>query len=305
MTEAATAARALCAEAARERGEEVAATASRIDHWVLVEYAGLWPYRPLDAAPFAGRLGERLAEQLAAVPRTRLLLVKKPGRAREERIRVLLARTPERGVEVTQVELGAYSDLLELDLASAFAGRLPGEPVGHPLFLVCTHGKRDRCCARFGQPVCEALHRHAPSSWLWQASHVGGDRFAGNVVTLPEGFYFGGVASDDVPRLLEDYREGRLSLDVFRGRCAYPFPVQAAEAAVRRERGLSGFWDIRFSAAERTGADAWRVRVEAEVAGAVYEVEVERTYGPPTFLTCSATRPSQPQRYAARSVVPV
>ena len=170
---------------------------------------------------------------------------------------------------------------------------------------MCTHGKRDRCCARFGQPVCEALHEHAPSTWLWQASHVGGDRFAGNVVTLPEGFYFGGVGPDDVQRLLAGYREGRLDLDLFRGRCAYPFPVQAAEAAVRRELGLEGFWDLRFRGAERTSADAWRVRLQTDLAGAVYEAEVERTYGDPTFLTCNAARPNRPQRYAARSVVAV
>lgn len=298
----ASVARPLCADTSRAAGEDMTATASRVEAWVLVEYGGLWPYRPLDAAPFAGRLRDQLARRLDALPRSRLLLVKKPGRRRDERIRVVLARTPERGAVATELELGAYSELLDLDLARAFAGPLPGRRLTHPLLLVCTHGKRDRCCARYGQPVCEALHDREPRSWLWQASHVGGDRFAANVVSLPEGFYFGRVGSDDVARLLTAYREGRLPLDLFRGRAAYPFPVQAAEAAVRLATGLDGFWDLRFLGVARLGPDAWRVRLSGEVSGAVHEVEVAREDGEPAYLTCGAEHEAPARRFVARSV---
>ena len=36
---------------------------------------------------------------------------------------------------------------------------------------------------------------------MWQSSHIGGDRFAGNVVFLPEGLYYGRVepAEADLP----------------------------------------------------------------------------------------------------------
>lgn len=302
MSEPAPGARPLCADTSLAAAEDLAGTASRVEAWILVEYGGLWPYEPLDAAPFAGRVRQRLEEQLAAIPRSHLLLVKKPGRGREQRIRVVLARTPERGAAATELELGAYSELLELDLGAAFAGELPGRRLAHPLLLVCTHGKRDRCCARYGQPVCEALHEGAPRPWLWQASHVGGDRFAGNLVTLPEGFYFGRVTREDVPGLLAAYREGRLPLELFRGRSAYPFPVQAAEIAVRRATGLDGFWDLRFRGAERVDEHVLRIRLDGETAGAVHEVEVAREHGEPTYLTCSAGREMPPRRFVARSV---
>lgn len=302
MSEPALSARPLCAELARTAAEDMAATASRIDAWVLVEYAGLWPYQPLDAAPFGGRLRRWLEEQLAQIPRSRLLLVKKPGRRREERIRVVLARTPERGGVASELELGSYSELLDLDLVRAFTDGLPGDRLTHPLLLVCTHGKRDRCCARYGQPVCEALHDGAPRSWLWQATHVGGDRFAGNVVTLPEGFYFGRVGRGDTSRLLASYREGKIPLDLFRGRASYPFAVQAAEIAVRRMAELDGFWDLRLRDSERLPGDVWRVTLASEVSGAVHEVEVAREHGEPTYLTCSAGHESAPRRFVARSL---
>jgi hypothetical protein len=150
--------------------------------------------------------------------------------------------------------------------------------------------------------VCEALHDAAPRSWLWQASHVGGDRFAANVVTLPEGLYHGRVAPDDVPRLLELYRGGRIALDLFRGRAAYPFAVQAAELTVRRATGLDGFCDVRFRGAARTGSESWRVQIQTEVAGLAYEVDVTREHGEPAYLTCAAQSASPPRRFSAGSV---
>jgi hypothetical protein len=197
--------------------------------------------------------------------------------------------------------LERYSHLLDLDLAAAFAGAIDVPPVSHPLLLVCTHGKRDRCCARYGQPVCEALHRTTPAGWLWQASHVGGDRFAGNVVALPEGLYFGRVSAEDVPRLLASYREGRIPLDLYRGRAAYPFPIQAAEIAVRRETGLDAFWDLRFQSVERLDSEEWRVRLRAEVSDEVHEVDVAREHGDPAYTTCTAPAARPVRRFVARA----
>ena len=171
----------------------------------------------------------------------------------------------------------------------------------NPLLLVCTHGKRDRCCARFGQALCVALHRHAPEGWLWQASHIGGDRFAGNVVCLPEGLYFGRVGREEADRVLASYRAGRIELDLYRGRSCYSFPVQAAELAARHELGLTGFWDLRLDRARRT-EDGWAVELEAEVSGARVRVDVGVELREPEYLTCSAREAKRARRWVARSV---
>ena len=78
------------------------------------------------------------------------------------------------------------------------------------------------------------------------ASHVGGDRFAGNLVCLPDGLYFGRVGPDDVARPRRRYLDGRIRLDLYRGRSCYSFPVQAAEAHVREATGLTGLNDLRL-----------------------------------------------------------
>jgi hypothetical protein len=281
----------------------MAATASHIEHWLLVEYGGYWPYEPLDAAIFAGALREHLREQLAALPRARMLLVKRPSRERGDRVRLFLGRTTERGRRFFRVELDGHPDLLGLDLAGALSGGVElGEVLEHPLLLVCTHGKRDRCCARYGRALCAALMRDADPSWVWATSHVGGDRFAGNLVCGPEGLYFGRLGRRDVTLLLEQYLAGRIDLDHFRGRSCYPFPVQAADIHVRRATGLTGFDDLRLVGSRRTAPGEWTVELLAEVAGQLHTVEVASELSQEaTFLTCRAQTPKRAKHFVVRS----
>lgn len=288
--------RPLCAELSADRDEDVGATASRVEHWLLVEYGGYWPYDPLDAAVFAGSLRDELASRLALLPNARLLLVKRSGRARRDRVEVIYGATPERGAWFRRLELDHHGELAELQLVPDG----PGEPLEHPLLLVCTHGIRDRCCARYGQALCRAIDRLADPEWIRQCSHVGGDRFAGNLVVLPEGLYFGRVGGTEAPPLLAAYLEGRIDLDRYRGRSCWPFAAQAAELAVRRERGLTGLHDLRIESVRRTAPERWEVAVLAEVAGDTSRVEVVREHGEPTLLTCRAKEPRRPRRFVAQ-----
>jgi hypothetical protein len=265
---------------------------------VLVEYAGHWPREPLDAAPLAGRTGARLRGQLDALPDSKLALVKPPAAERGDGISVVLGTTPERGGSLRRLRLGSHLDLLELDLADALA-RGEGEPVGHPLLLVCTHGARDRCCARRGTAACRALSAGRFAPWLWQSSHVGGHRFAANLVALPEGLYFG-HADDDPGAVAEAYAAGRIELDRYRGRAAHSRAVQAAELHVRRETGLDGLHDLRLLAEEPDG-ERTTVELLAEVAGVTHRVVVEREDGPEVRKSCRDDGPSTPSRFAVRA----
>ena len=293
-----------CSTMSAAGDEPLAATASRIEHWLLVEYPGYWPTDPLDAAPFVGRVREHLAAQLATLRNPRLCLVRRPTFRRDGRVRVLYGRTPERGAWFRGVELDAHVDLLELDLAAALRGEAPapGEPLQHPLLLVCTHGKRDACCARLGRDLCTELHRRADDAWVWQSSHVGGDRFAGNVVCLPEGLYFGRLDGPRAQEMLDEYRAGRIALDGYRGRSCHPFPAQAAERRVREETGLTGLHDLRVVATRRVEQERWRVDVVAEVAGDAYRVEVGVELGAEAYLTCKAQAPRRPRLFVVRSL---
>ena len=234
-----------------------------------------------------------MTEQLEALPRARLLFVRRPDRRHHAGLACFVGRSRESGSSLRRLELESHEDLVEIDFASA-----PGEPVDHPLFVVCTHGKRDRCCARYGRPLYVALCELCEPDRVWQATHVGGDRFAGNLVCLPEGLYFGRVGAGDAWRVLEQYLAGRIHLDRYRGRCCYPFPVQAAERAVREQTGALGIDDLELAGIERAGEDRWSVDFRAR--GEALRADVTLEHGELAYLTCSAETLRRPRRYVAR-----
>jgi hypothetical protein len=291
--------RALCADVSGEASEPLAATASRVDRWLLVEYRGLWDRDVLGGSLLSAPLKEHVRDQLAKLGHARLLFVKRPERRRHAR-RMLYIGSSRPGEEsLYALEFERHDDLLAYDFASALLdGGTPGVPVDHPLFVVCTHGKRDRCCARYGRPLYDALKGKVDPDWVWQSTHVGGDRFAGNVVVLPEGLYFGRVGESDLDPLLEDYFDGRIHMDSYRGRSAYTFVVQAAETALREAEGLTGIDDVGLERVERHG-DGWMVTLRSAAGRRTVEVDAELA-DDPVYLTCGSATPQRPRRYSAR-----
>lgn len=289
--------RPFCSAISRAHDEPLAATASRIDNWLLIEYRGAWRRDVLGGSLLSPLLKAHLREQLEALRPSRLLFVRQPERRAASGRRVFLASSRPGAERLLGLEVEHQDDLRDLDVAGALTdGALVGEPVARPLLVVCTHGKRDRCCARHGRPLYEALRDAAPAGEVWQSTHVGGDRFAGNVVALPHGTYHGRVEPGDVPGLLAAVGAIAVDLDHYRGRSAYPFPVQAAERALREAQGLTGVGDLALVASERRGDDTWRVRFRT-LDGTVHRLDVVAEPGEPGLLTCDASEPRRPRRY--------
>lgn len=291
--------RELCADVSGSASEELAATASRVDRWVLVEYRGLWDRDVLGGSLLSQPLKEHLREQLNRLGHSRLLFVKRPERRSHKR-RMLFIGSSRPGEErFYALEFEHHDDLLGYDFATALHGDgAPGVPVDHPLFVVCTHGKRDRCCAKYGRPLYDDLRRKVDPEWVWQSTHVGGDRFAGNVVVLPEGLFYGRVGAEDLDPILDDYFDGRLNLARYRGRSAYTFAVQAAEQEVREKTALTGIDDVQLVKVERED-DRWLVSLRAR--GEPYEAEAWAELGEEAvYLTCGSLTPQRPRRFRAR-----
>src|SRR5919197_82951 len=129
----ATLRRPLCSDVSRANSESLAATASRIDHWLLVEYRALWPRQPLSAHGLADDLKAHLREQLTRAAPARLLFVKRPERRGAAGIRLYHGR----------VEPNEVSSLL----AVYRAGRVPLERY------------RGRCAYTFAEQAAERALR--------------------------------------------------------------------------------------------------------------------------------------------------
>ena len=224
------------------------------------------------------------------LPHGRPLFVRRRERGAKGGLLAFFARSEQARTELRRIELERYDDLLELDVANA------GASVEHPLFLVCTHGKHDRCCAVYGRPLYDSVRELVEDEWVWQSSHVGGDRFAGNLVALPDGVYYGRVDAGEALPVVEAALEGRVHLPHYRGRSCHSFPAQAAERAVREETGLLGVFDVSVRSVARTD-EGWLVTVGA--GGGEFEVDVTPEAGEPTHLTCSTSVLRRPKHYVA------
>jgi hypothetical protein len=261
-----------------------------VDTWILVEYRGLWAHDAVDSSTLSAALKAHLGAERRRLPRARILFVRQEERRGEQGVLVFVARTGAVHSELRRLELDRHDDLVGLDLAAQ------GTVVEAPLFLVCTHGKHDRCCAKYGRPLYDAVREQVEPGSAWQSSHVGGDRFAGNLVVLPEGVYYGRVRPSESWPVIHDALERRIHLPCYRGRSAYGFAAQAAEIAVREATGLLAVADVLVTGI-RTLEAGWRARVEA--GGQVYEVAVRREEGEATHLTCSTQKLSRPPRHVA------
>jgi hypothetical protein len=130
-------------------------------------------------------------------------------------------------------------------------------------------------------------------------SHIGGDRFAGNVVAMPHGLYYGRLDPESASRMAVLHHDGRIDLDHLRGRSGYPFAVQAAEIFLRRHLGLDGIDDLRLVGAHAEG-DVHSVRFD--VGGDESDVLVRRGQAAPERLTCSALNDSPIPTHALVSI---
>ena len=103
---------------------------------------------------------------------------------------------------------------------------------------------------------------------VWECSHIGGDRFAANVVVLPDSLYFGRVEPDSVLPMLEALDAGRVDLTSYRGRTSLSLAEQAVEHFVRRELAVDNVDAIEFQGRRddafivRVGERLTRVRVK-------------------------------------------
>lgn len=290
--------RSFCAATSERLGEDLAGTASTVRAFLLLEHGGPWGRSVLRHAAFPDDVRERLQRACAAAG-VRLLLMRRPGAPPgiPDRPRLLLAACDPTGGHAAQTRLDDVRAAAGLPLADLLAavrsGALPEGWERVTRFLgTCTHGRHDACCAERGRPVARALHELVGDD-AWEISHLGGDRFAGNVLALPDGIYYGRVPADGAPDLVTAHGDGRLALGWMRGRSSLPFAAQAAEVALRRHLSRDRADDLRLTSLRRKGI---RTVTTWDVAGAGrWRVAVDTTRpGPARPLTCSGESSNPP-----------
>jgi hypothetical protein len=278
-----------CSVRALARGDSPVATASPAQRWLLIEQPGPWGRDALTESRFDQTVAPLLARR-SREENVRLLLVRRPGERLADSGRRWAYADSRPGEEGLWWSVRAS----DADLLTAPWDGSVGERTDRPVYLVCTHGGHDACCALRGRPLARAMPAPGPAD-VWECSHLGGDRFAANVVVLPHGFYYGQVPGDGA-ELVRAHERGQVALPWLRGRAGVAPPGQAAQHSARGVLGLLGLDDLPVTSVQPTtppGAEIerWVVTMAGPDGQVVASVE-SRPTAVADRLTCRATHPA-------------
>jgi hypothetical protein len=135
---------------------------------------------------------------------------------------------------------------------------------------------------------------------VWQCTHLGGHRFAGTGVSIPYGAYYGRITPQDIPTLVEDYRNDRLTLKNLRGRTSFTPFEQVAEQFIRSELNIPQITALQRVASARVGDDEWIVQFRLLADNSVYRVRVHKETLPQlVYKDTDAPHPEEVYYYVA------
>lgn len=278
-----------CSHSSHDSGEQLFATASRADIWFVLEHPQTYGSSALADSGLPEAIIRRLETAAAQVQNGRIQLIKRSSATPNNGLAFFVVVNHEEQPNLYEFKLEKVEDLLDLDLL-AIAREDPAyrkHDRTEPLFLVCTNGKRDPCCSSLGMPVYREM-RSRYGEQVWQAAHVGGHRFAPAVVVLPSGANYGYVTSENMDALVSATHQNDVYLAGYRGRSCYAKHVQAADAFLRRQTGLTRLLQFKLIELETPSEHRWMLHFADRYSENRYCVQILEKPGAVSVLkSCS------------------
>jgi hypothetical protein len=253
----------LCCEWSAAVNEPLRGTAVTANVWFMLEYTRPWGAKATEENELPGDVLKWLSDQVSAV-NGRLQFIRQ-FRPDADVLTFFVGVNDEIAPRLYEFHLGDYADLLELDVTAVVAGdgRYNPHLVTGQRYFVCTNGKRDRSCAVYGAALYRALAEKVGTA-VWQTTHLGGHRFAGTLLALPDGACYGRLSAKDSTQLLANTQRGSLWLEKLRGRTCYNTIAQIADFYLRQETGRHQLEAFQLVGMEEVPEGAWQVAFQAK-----------------------------------------
>ena len=264
-----------CSDNSLSKNEPLPGSAPKTDLWIALEY----PHPPGDNALRESNLPDEIKAHLANLQKTiensRLLLIRNRYTHDKANHSLFVAYSNRSNPCLYEIQLEDYSQVVSInaDAIRKESFTLQYRLLNEPLFLICTNGRRDPCCVRWGLPLFHALE-NMPGVSAWQTSHVGGHRFAGNMICLPHGIYYGRVSPDNATTIVKHYQAGLVELDHYRGRASYSSIAQAGEYFLRQQTSDLQVASVQFKTAIEINPDQWEVTFISNLAKKTYRLHI-------------------------------
>jgi Sucrase/ferredoxin-like len=290
-----------CSVAAEVRGDPMVGTAPPQARVLIVHQPGAWGPRGLVESRCDPHVARRI-DAAAAAQGMRLQATRRPGK-HEPGVPfggydVGIADTTPGTAKITWWRV---DDLAEMatELEGGWPRLTPVEIDTAPLYLVCAHGKHDACCALRGRPIAQAIQRLRPGR-VWETTHLGGDRFAANVLVLPTGELYGRVSEHMAPDLVRSAEAGEILPAQLRGQIGLSSVAQAALIFAYQQLGINGRTALTASFVRRIDDEHSEVTLVAPRARLIVTVESEIREG--AQLTCRGPENVRARQYRGVSI---
>lgn len=216
-----------CSAASRYAKEMLAGTASNYASFILVEYNEPFPAKVTYSKLESEWLNKM--NTLAKAKKGKLVLIRNTQSSNRNR-KILFVDCIRKRYCSYISDFNKYTDF---DLETYIADEKTNWQT-EGFFIVCTNGKKDKCCAKFGFPVYKFFEGMLNDCDVWECTHIGGDRFAANAVYLPYGIYYGRVTVEDVPNIINACEQNKIYENNYRGVSHLSFLKQSIEYYLRQ-----------------------------------------------------------------------
>lgn len=190
--------------------------------------------------------------------------------------------------------LESYEDILQLDWQAILntPEAYQQHQANEALALICTNASHDPCCGQFGTALFEEAKTLKN---IWQTNHLGGDRFAANVVVLPQGIYYRRVSKDNLIAIQDATDNHTYYLPNLGGRSYYDRHTQIAEHYLYTNQltaQASPTWHLWQLVASESHGEDQSIITFADAQKKLYLLQVtKRPTGQKALLNCHATEP--------------
>lgn len=287
-----------CSLAAHRVGENLFATAPYTNRFILIEYNHAWEEKVLENnKAMEQEVKDYLNNNIEKNHFARVFLIKN-HESKVGCIRVFLVNNQQVNPFIKPYIISSYRELLDIDFAHAF--EWDSSCVTEPMYLVCTHGKVDMCCSKFGLPILKLLTDYGAN--VWQCTHVTGDRFAPNVVQVPYGYYYGHLKLEEMLAFYKSLCANEIYFPKYRGRNYNTRHQQAAEYFLRKHLNDFGYDNLLFqtqkTSIEQTSFEIYHVPTSQTYEVVIDCVQSEEQY----FMNCLATERKPVEVYSLISL---
>jgi hypothetical protein len=318
-----TATQFFCAESSRQAGIDIIGSASTHEIYIAIECPTPWAADDLNSTgvpPNLRQLGEEIYDDYDRF-QTRLLLIYNESLKDPNFTRILIFRKvygfangySQQGFHVADIEQVAplIKDYLTGHLTTTSVESATRD------FLICTHGSHDKCCAKYGNPfyrqaLTTVAERTLDRVRVWQASHIGGHRFAPTAIDFPTGRYYGYFDQTALVSILTRTGEIQCLKSVYRGWGMLPWAAQVLEKELMLMHGWQWFdYKVTAQVLEHDEEEMFN-RVELSLATPaneqqIYTADIVADVSKTVYLkgSCSSKQESEVTPYIVKNLAQI